>query len=105
VGRVPRSKKAGDAVPRVPAPLFLPARFAVLPRVLALAMCPYLSVSVCLFAISRCSIEVDGRIELVFDVGTSFSLSNVQQSTGFQLRTFAKCFDTVGWAAGRASGL
>jgi len=46
-------------------------RDAMLARVLAIALCLSVSVSVT----SRCSIETDERIGLVFDTGTSFNLS------------------------------
>jgi len=48
-------------------------RDAMLARVLVLAMALCLSVSVSVT--SRCSIETDERIGLVFDTGTSFDLS------------------------------
>ena len=43
-------------------------RDAMLARVLAMALCP----SVCLSVTSRCSVEVVGRIEMVFGMQASF---------------------------------
>jgi len=48
-------------------------RDAMLTRVLAGTLCP--SVCVCLAVTSRCSIEICGRIELVFGTQASFDLS------------------------------
>ena len=43
----------------------------MLARVLAIALCPCL----CLYVTSRCSIETDGRINLVVGKGVSFDQS------------------------------
>ena len=48
-------------------------RDAMLTRVLAGTLCP--SVCVCLAVTSRCSIEICGRLELVFGTQASFDLS------------------------------
>jgi len=47
----------------------------MLARVLAMTLCPSVSVSVRLSVTSRCSIEMDGQIELVFGMYASFGLS------------------------------
>jgi len=47
-------------------------RDAMLAQVLAMTLCLSVSVSVCLSVTSRCSIEVVGRIELVFGIEASF---------------------------------
>jgi len=44
----------------------------MLAQVLAITLCLSVSVSVCLSVTSRCSIEVVGRIELVFGIEASF---------------------------------
>ena len=81
------SKKVGDAVPRVPAllhPCVEPTHRGaaanwgrslistiVFTAVLAMGLCLCVRLSVT----SRCSIETDERIGLVFGVGASFDLS------------------------------
>ena len=54
---------------------FFYSRDAMLARVLAMTLCPSVSVSVRLSVTSRCSIEMDGQIELVFGMYASFGLS------------------------------
>ena len=56
---------------------FLPfyPRDAMLARVLAIDLCLCLSVCLCMSATSRCSINMDGRMELIFGTWASFDLS------------------------------
>ena len=57
-------------------PILKRSNVSYIARVLALALCLCLSasvcLSVCLSVTSRCSIEMDGRIELVFGMQASF---------------------------------
>ena len=66
------SEAAHRAGPSATADTCFFPRDAMLARVLAIALCPSVSLCVCLSVTSRCSVKVVGRIELVFDMEASF---------------------------------